>query len=121
MRRRVLITGLGAVTAAGLGVERLWQAARDGQSGLRPIEFPRNEPQRIKIAAHLPSFDPSVTLGAKLANSIDRFAAFALVAADEWGMQVSDAVSSSDPALVAAQPSKRGSSRFSRRRSGSIR
>lgn len=83
MQRRVVITGMGAVTALGLGVETLWQGARDGRSGVRPIEFQRGDPLRIKIAAHFPDFDAESILGRSLVASTDRFAALALVAADE--------------------------------------
>lgn len=83
MQRRVVITGMGAVTALGLGADTLWQAARDGHSGVKSIEFSRGDPLRIKIAAHFPEFDAASVLGRSVIASTDRFSAFALVAADE--------------------------------------
>lgn len=96
MRHRVVITGLGAVSAAGYGADVLWEAARDGRSGARRIAFERREPQRVTIAAHLPDFAPGKLLGDRLAASIDRFTAFALVAADEACAQAGLSVRSLD-------------------------
>ena len=49
--RRVVITGMGAVSGAGLGWKPLWTAARDGASVIRPLEFARDYPGRIRIGA----------------------------------------------------------------------
>lgn len=83
MRMRVVVTGVGAVSALGLGVEALWQGARDGQSGVKPIEFSKGDPLRIKCAAHFPGFDATNTIGRNVVGMTDRFAALALVAAEE--------------------------------------
>ncbi len=56
-RRRVHISGMGAVTALGLGTAALWEAARDGTSGVKTIALPRTEQQQVTTAAHLPDFD----------------------------------------------------------------
>lgn len=52
--RRVVITGVGAVSACGLGREALWHAARDGDSGVRETIFPRILRQNVKHAAPVP-------------------------------------------------------------------
>ncbi|MDK9695828.1 MAG: beta-ketoacyl-[acyl-carrier-protein] synthase family protein [Siculibacillus sp.] len=49
--RPVAITGMGAVTACGVGVEALWTAARDGRSAVHDVSFPRIRQQQVKQAA----------------------------------------------------------------------
>jgi nodulation protein E len=80
---RVFITGMGAVSALGLGIGPLWDAVRAGKSGVRDIEMPRTANQLIRKAAHLPSFDPVVLLPPTTVKHTDRFAQMALVAAQE--------------------------------------
>src|SRR5436305_103283 len=83
MRRRVFITGFGAVTAAGLGVTALWRAARDGVSAVGPIELARPVKNNIRIGARLTGFDAAAHIEASLLPFCDRFTQFAVVAADE--------------------------------------
>lgn len=80
---RVAITGMGAVSAAGIGADALWAAARDGRSGVRPIDFPRSESLRVRIAANVPDFDAVALLGGAVPRTSERFTQFALVAAAE--------------------------------------
>jgi len=82
-RRRVVVSGMGVVSAAGLGAETLWRAARDGQSQIRPLRTLRPYGGRIKIAAQVPDFDPAAHLEAELLPYCDPFTQFAVVAADE--------------------------------------
>lgn len=81
-KRRVHITGMGAVSALGLGVDALWNASRSGQTGVRTIVLPRTEKQQVTTAAHYSDFDPAPLLPKPLLDT-DRFVQFALVAADE--------------------------------------
>ena len=80
---RVAITGMGAVSAAGIGADALWAAARDGVSGVRPIDFPRSETLRVRIAANVQGFDAMALLGGVVPRTSERFTHFALVAAAE--------------------------------------
>ena len=82
-RRRVLITGMGAVTAAGIGAAPLWQAARDGISQVRTLELNNPVRNNIRIGAQLHGFDPSAHIEANILPFCDRFTQFALVAGDE--------------------------------------
>jgi len=81
--RRVVISGMGAASAAGLGAQKLWAAARDGVSQVRELKTPRPYDGRIKIAAQVPDFDPAQHLEASLLPFCDPFTQFAVVAADE--------------------------------------
>ena len=65
--RRVVVTGMGAVSAAGLGAEPLWRAARDGKSCVGPLEVRQPYGGRIKISAQVRDFDIEALLGPKIA------------------------------------------------------
>ena len=82
-RRRVLITGMGAVTAAGVGAGPLWQAARDGVSQVRSLELTNPVRNNIRIGAQLQGFNPAAHIEAAILPFCDRFTQFALVAGDE--------------------------------------
>ena len=81
--RRVVITGMGAITAAGAGVQALWEAAREGRSGVSELRFPRYPRQRVSRSAHISGFDPAAHLSEQELKTTDRFAQLALVAAEE--------------------------------------
>jgi 3-oxoacyl-[acyl-carrier-protein] synthase II len=73
MRRRVVITGIGAITPIGSGGEGLWAGIRRGESAGRPIT--RFDPAtfRSRIAAEANDFDPLDYMGARRARRLDRF------------------------------------------------
>lgn len=80
---RVVVTGMGAVSACGLGAARLWQAARDGQTGRKPVDYPEIDTQRVGHAAALTADDLAQVLNAAGSRMRDPVAAYALVAARE--------------------------------------
>lgn len=82
-RPRVFITGMGAVTALGIGAQSLWTAARDGRSGVIDLVLPRTTNQLVKKAAHLPAFDAAGQIATEIIRSTDRFAQMAIMAAQE--------------------------------------
>ena len=82
-RRRVFVTGLGAVSAAGIGVEALWRAARTGRSGIGRVLLSREGSNHVRIAAQLRDFRPEQFIDPKVLPYCDRFSQFALAAADE--------------------------------------
>src|SRR5437867_6929990 len=81
--RRVVVTGLGAVTPIGVGREALWAGILSSANGVGPItrfdstEFP------VHFAAEVKNFDPAQFLSAKDARHLDRFVQFGLGAAIE--------------------------------------
>jgi len=81
--QRVAVTGLGAISAAGCGVSAFWEAMREGRpaiaqlSGIDPRQF------RFQNGAQVRGFDPSVHFEPKIADLLDPFAQFAVVAARE--------------------------------------
>ncbi len=84
-KRRVVITGLGAVTPFGVGVDKFWQSLVEGKSGVSLIENMDTELHTVKIAAEVKDkdFNPEEYLEPKEAKRMDRFTQFAMVAADE--------------------------------------
>ena len=84
-KRRVVITGLGAVTPCGIGTDNFWNAMLEGKSGISLIERIDTEKQSVKIAAEIKDadFNPEDYMDSKDAKRMDRFTQFAMVAADE--------------------------------------
>ena len=84
-KKRVVITGLGAVTPCGIGVNNFWKAMLEGKSGVSKIERISTEGQLVKIAAEIKDkdFNPEDYLDPKEARRMDRYTHFAMVAADE--------------------------------------
>lgn len=81
--RRVVITGLGAVTACGLNVRDNWAALKAGRSGVGPITFFDASDLPTQIAAEAKNFDPTVAIEAHEVKRFDRFIQFAVVTAKE--------------------------------------
>ena len=82
--RRVVITGMGAVSALGIGAEALWAGLREGHSGIRALRHPDADRVRVKIAAQVPeTFDPAATIDAHTLPLLDRTSEFALCCAHE--------------------------------------
>ena len=80
---RVVVTGMGAVSSAGIGAERLWAAARDGRPCIFSPVFPHPYRGRIKIAAQVQDFDPTQYLDKTTLAFCDPVSQYLLVAADE--------------------------------------
>jgi 3-oxoacyl-[acyl-carrier-protein] synthase II len=82
-RRRVVITGLGAVTPLGSDVATFWKNLVAGRSGIRRIDS--FDPSRLlsQIAGEVPDFDPSRVLDRKLIRRTDRYTQLALAATRE--------------------------------------
>jgi nodulation protein E len=82
-RRRVVVTGMGAVSAAGMGAKALWLAARDGRSCVADAIFPRPYRGRIKHAAQVRDFDAAAYIEADVLPLCDPVTCYLIVAADE--------------------------------------
>ncbi len=79
MRRRVVITGAGAVTPIGIGVENVWEAACQGRSGIGPITLFDASSFQTKIAGEVKNFNPQDFIDKKHVKRMDRFTQFAMV------------------------------------------
>ena len=82
-RRRVVITGLGAVTPVGLTAAESWQAVRSGVCGIGPITQFDASSQKVSLAAEVKGFDADALLGKQEAKRMGRFTQFAMVSARE--------------------------------------
>jgi 3-oxoacyl-[acyl-carrier-protein] synthase II len=80
VKRRVVITGVGAVTPLGIGVEKSWQSLCQGKSGIGVITRFDASDFRTKIAGEVNGFEPSDFIDRKLVRRGDRFIHFALAA-----------------------------------------
>jgi 3-oxoacyl-[acyl-carrier-protein] synthase II len=79
-RGRALITGAGAVTPLGTGVENFWDAALHGKSGIGPITQFDPSPFPSRIAGECSDFDPTDFMTKKQARRMDRFAQLGVAA-----------------------------------------
>lgn len=82
-KRRVVITGLGAVTPYGVGVNKFWESLKEGKSGISTSESIDIDKHVVKISGEVKNFNPEEYIEPKKAKKMDRFIQFAMVAADE--------------------------------------
>ena len=79
--RRVVITGIGAVTPIGTGVEGLWAGLRARRSVVGPVTRFDPSPFRSRIAAEVPEFRPGDFMDTRRTKRLDRFGQFSIAAA----------------------------------------
>ena len=96
-RRRVVITGLGAVTPIGLTAGESWQAVKNGVCGIGPITHYDPAAQKVKLAAEVKGFDPEALLGRQESKRMGRFTQFAVAAAREALSDAGFSVEQADP------------------------
>ncbi len=82
-KRRVVVTGVGAVSPLGLDVEQTWQALLAGRSGVRTINAFDAKGSPVRIAAEVDGFDAVSLFGRRRARHLDRVVQLALVATKE--------------------------------------
>jgi 3-oxoacyl-[acyl-carrier-protein] synthase II len=81
--RRVVVTGLGALTPLGLTAEDYWDGMMRGESGAAPITYFDTEPFPTTFACELKGFDAEAFIDRKEARRMDAFTQYAIVAADQ--------------------------------------
>ena len=82
-RRRVVITGLGAVTPVGLTASESWQAVKDGMCGIAPITQFDPTGMKVHLAAEVKGFEPANCMTKPEAKHMGRFTQFAVACAKE--------------------------------------
>jgi 3-oxoacyl-[acyl-carrier-protein] synthase II len=97
--RRVVITGIGAVSPLGLNAADSWQALVAGRSGVSKISQFAADGFPVRIAAEVPAFDPAATFGKRRAKHMDRVSQLGLAAAGQ-AIEGSGIQISSDPDRV---------------------
>jgi 3-oxoacyl-[acyl-carrier-protein] synthase II len=81
--KRVVVTGLGALTPIGNTKDEYWEGLVNGKSGAAPITYFDTEKFKTKFACELKNFNATDFLDRKEARKMDRFAQYAMVASDE--------------------------------------
>src|SRR5690606_41029641 len=81
MKRRVVVTGRGALTPLGTGVAPFWEGLKAGRSGIGPITQFDASDYSTRIAGEVKEFDPTSYMDRKDARRMDRFAQFAVAGA----------------------------------------
>jgi nodulation protein E len=79
--RRVVITGMGSISALGHDATSQWRAMREARSGIGPITNISTDLLNIKIAAEVRDYDPATHFDSKRMILLDRVSQFALIAA----------------------------------------
>ena len=98
--RRVVITGMGAITPIGNSVEEFWNGIKEGKTGFGSITYFDTADYRCKLAAEVKDFDPAQYMDKKSARRMEQFCQFAVAAA---GQAISDAgldMEQEDPYMV---------------------
>ena len=95
--RRVVITGIGAITPIGIGTEAYWAALLDGRSGVGLIDRFDCSEIATRIAAEVKGFEPEAYMDRKEARRMDRFTQFAIAASSmavaDSGLEIDDSLS----------------------------
>lgn len=98
--RRVVITGMGAITPIGNSVEEFWNGIKEGKTGFGPITYFDTADYRCKLVAEVKDFDPTQYMDKKSARRMEQFCQFAVAAA---GQAIADAgliMEQEDPYMV---------------------
>ena len=98
--RRVVVTGMGAITPIGNSVEEFWNGIKEGKTGFGPITYFDTADYRCKLAAEVKDFDPAQYMDKKSARRMEQFCQFAVAAA---GQAITDAgltLEQEDPYMV---------------------
>ena len=82
-KRRVVITGMGAITPIGLSAAESWKNAKAGVCGIGPITLYDTADMKVKLAAEAHGFAPEDFIDKREARKMDRFTQFAMAAAGE--------------------------------------
>ncbi len=83
MKRRVVITGMGALTSVGNNVTQTWEAIKKGQNGIDFITLFDATNAKVKIAGEVKNFEPVPTVSARDVRKLDRVILLAICAAQE--------------------------------------
>lgn len=83
MKRRVVVTGLGAITPVGNSVDSFWNSIKEGKNGIDNISLFDTTDFKVKMAAEVKDFKPEDYLNKKECKRMDRYTQFALVASNE--------------------------------------
>lgn len=81
--KRVVVTGMGALTPIGNNLQAYWEGLKNGVSGAAPITYFDTEKFKTKFACELKNFEVTEFIDRKEARRLDKFSQYALIASDE--------------------------------------
>ena len=81
--KRVVVTGLGAITPIGVGVDNFWNGIKEGKVGIKSIDRFDVTDYKAKVAGQIDDFNPADYMDVKAAKRMERFCQFAVAAAKE--------------------------------------
>ena len=100
MSRRVVVTGLGAITPIGNSVEEFWNGVKAEKIGFDTITYFDPTEYRAKLAAQVKDFDPAQYMDKKAARRMEQFCQFAVAAAGEAIKDAGLDMEKEDPFMV---------------------
>ena len=100
MKRRVVVTGLGAITPIGNSVEEFWNGVKEEKIGFGPITYFDTEEYKCKLAAQVKDFDPGQYMDKKAARRMELFCQYAVAAAGEAIKDAGLDMEKEDPYMV---------------------
>ncbi|MGN0155606.1 MAG: beta-ketoacyl-ACP synthase II [Lachnospiraceae bacterium] len=100
MKRRVVVTGMGAVTPIGNSVEEFWNGIKAEKIGFAPITYFDTTDYRCKLAAEVKDFDPTQYMDKKAARRMEPFCQFAVAAAGEAIKDAGLTIEDEDPYMI---------------------
>ncbi len=100
MKRRVVVTGLGAITPIGNDVESFWQGLKEKKIGFGPITYFDTTEYKVKVAAQVKDFDAKNYMDPKAARRMEPFSQFAVAAAAQALAQAGIDMEKEDPYRV---------------------
>jgi 3-oxoacyl-[acyl-carrier-protein] synthase II len=100
MSRRVVVTGMGAVTPIGNSVEEFWKGIREEKIGFAPITRFDTTDYKVKLAAEVKDFAPENYMDKKAARRMEQFCQFAIAAAGEAIKDAGISMEEEDPYRV---------------------
>ena len=83
MRRRVVVTGMGAITPIGLNIEEYWNGIKEGKIGFGPITRFDASQYRCKLVAEVKGFDAKEYMDPKAAKRMELFSQYAVAASKQ--------------------------------------
>ncbi len=100
MSRRVVVTGMGAITPIGNSVEEFWNGIKEEKIGFDKITYFDTTEYRAKLAAQVKNFDPAQYMDKKAARRMEQFCQFAVAAAGEAIQDAGIDMEKEDPYMV---------------------
>ena len=100
MKRRVVVTGMGAITPIGNSVEAFWKSVKEEKIGFAPIPYFDTTEYRCKLAAQVKDFEPADYMDKKAARRMEQFCQFAVAATGEAIRDAGLLMEEEDPYMV---------------------